>query len=1016
VRISGAVARTEVEEVFENQTDQVLEGIYRFPMPPDAQIERLALEVDGKIEEGAFVDRDRAAGIWRGAIVNAAPQAKRPLDDIVWVPGPWRDPALLEWQRGGRFELRIFPIPKRGSRRVIIAYTEVVKPHGNTRRYTYPLAYDPGGTIRVGRFDIDVEVRGNDSRFGVRPSGYALDRKSSPDATGLKMTTEGFVPSGDLLLEYALPNAGSELTTFAYHEASGRLAAAPTASQAAKPTPAEAEDGSPYVAFALRPKLPRTERETHRALAIVVDASRSMLGESYRRASELATRLARELDEGDRMTVLACDVECRTLPGGMLTPGTASALAVRRFLDGITPEGGSDLVGAVRRSLDELGRAETRREGRALRVVYVGDGAPTVGEVRAGTVERAVARSVGKVPASVTAVAVGLESDASTLAALSRGGGGVVLPYAPGRSASETTYAVLAATYGQALTNVEVTLPEGLRAVAPRRVDAIPAGGEALVLARMDNLELTGDVVLRGRLGGEPFEQRYPMKVVADDSRGNAFVPRLYAAARITDLEREGTADAKQTAIALSSRFNVASRYTSLLVLESQAMFKAFGLDNTRFSPEWSGEDETKGESADKKAKDSNAYDDEGSDSFGDDLGSASGVGGLGLGAGGGGRSRALDAEESPREAPKAKKAQSAPSRSDGLRGPSGASTPAPAAPAPTTVLEPFDPPRPLEPPMLPVEPRRRMIPMRRTFERSGEVFLDRFVPGNASSSAIATAELDFERNQNRRESVKKLFALLLRTGNMDRASLVSSRWSDKEPLDPEAITARADVLAASGDRTQAIRVLGSVVDVRPGDVAAQKRLARLHRWAGEAELACRYSVAIAEFRASDAALLGDAVRCSRATGDAALADELLANADAKTRGAAETLLERPELDESTLRGDLKLEATWSGGMDIDLALVHPEGHRVSWLGAPTRGAITARNVTSTTAEGLALNNAQAGEYVVEVVRAQGGGRAIGEVVVTAAGTSRRIPFVLDGTRASVAIAKISVRQVLVPL
>ena len=50
---------------------------------------------------------------------------------------------------------------------------------------------------------------------------------------------------------------------------------------------------------------------------------------------------------------------------------------------------------------------------------------------------------------------------------------------------------------------------------------------------------------------------------------------------------------------------------------------------------------------------------------------------------------------------------------------------------------------------------------------------------------------------------------------------------------DPEAITARADVLSASGDRAGAIRVLGSVIDVRPGDIAAQKRLARLERWRG---------------------------------------------------------------------------------------------------------------------------------------------------------------------------------------
>ena len=78
VRIAGAMARTEIDEVFENATDDVLEGIFRFPIPADAKIERLALEVDGKMQEGAFVDRDRAASIWRGAIVHAAPKRCRP--------------------------------------------------------------------------------------------------------------------------------------------------------------------------------------------------------------------------------------------------------------------------------------------------------------------------------------------------------------------------------------------------------------------------------------------------------------------------------------------------------------------------------------------------------------------------------------------------------------------------------------------------------------------------------------------------------------------------------------------------------------------------------------------------------------------------------------------------------------------------------------------------------------------------------------------------------------------------
>ncbi len=172
VRIVGSVARTEVEEVFRNDTDQTLEGIYRFPLPPEAQVEDLALDVDGRMESGAFVERERAAAIWRGAIRNATAPAQRVREEFVWVPGPWHDPALLEWQRGGRFELRVFPIPARGARRVRIAYTQTVAASSGVRRYTYPLAHDPAGSTRVEQFDVDVQVLGNDPTRPVRATGY----------------------------------------------------------------------------------------------------------------------------------------------------------------------------------------------------------------------------------------------------------------------------------------------------------------------------------------------------------------------------------------------------------------------------------------------------------------------------------------------------------------------------------------------------------------------------------------------------------------------------------------------------------------------------------------------------------------------------------------------------------------------------------------------------------------------------------------------------------------------------
>jgi hypothetical protein len=271
-------------------------------------------------------------------------------------------------------------------------------------------------------------------------------------------------------------------------------------------------------------------------------------------------------------------------------------------------------------------------------------------------------------------------------------------------------------------------------------------------------------------------------------------------------------------------------------------------------------------------------------------------------------------------------------------------------------------------------------------------------------------------RDDSRRASLKKAFALSSAAGDLSRAARLAERWLEKEPLDPEAITALADVEARRGRRDAAIRMLGSVLDVRPGDTASHKRLARLERWAGHLDLACRHSIAIAEGKSSDLALVADAVRCARATGMPEVAEALLAAAPASDRSNIEQRAEKPATDDSLLSGDLKIEASWSGGSDIDLSLLDTEGHRVSWLGAGTRSVISARDAVSTSREGLALRGATPGEYVVELTRGSGAGPASGELVITIAGSTRRVPFSFDGDNKAVALLRISMQPRLVPL
>ncbi|WP_437712500.1 VIT domain-containing protein [Sorangium sp. So ce448] len=1072
VRIVDVVARTEIDETFANDTDEELEGIFRFPLPPGAQIERLALEVDGKLIEGAFVDRDRGAAIWRGVLQNAAPKAPKPREEIIWVPGPWRDPALLEWQRGGRFELRIFPIPKRGSRRVVLTYTQLVEQAGGVRRFTYPLAHDQSGTTNIGDFSLDVQVLGHDREFGVATRGYELAAAPADGAADRRtLEARGFTPAGDLTVEYAPPDRDRPVTAWAYRMPPAPAPATPPATSQARrgaagtskrdgaeheaslaAAQAIASDTSPYVAIAIRPRLPRWQESTSRRHAIVVDSSRSMVGERFARATRLASSLVREMDRRDEVVVLACDTLCRSLgdagQGGAarpMAPGAASAGEVERFLGGIEPDGGSDLAAAMIAARAAAGPLD----GKELRIIYLGDGTPSVGPTRPAHIEAAVR---GAVPAdgaaAVVAVALGSDADTTSLRALARGGGGVMVPYVPGQKVASAAQSVLGAAYGLALRDPEIELPPGLTQVTPARLDPIRAGGEALVVARMSSgADVNGAIRLRGRVSGERFEQTYPVNIVATTGAGNAFVPRLYAAAKIAELEETGGDAQKPAVIELSRRFSVASRFTSLLVLESEAMFKAFGLDRDGITSAFTGEEQAERVSASAEGEEPGNPADESAEEKGDALGAGLGLSGSGRGGGGSGWPDAAPAAKAEsRTSAGARPASPAKRRSQELDPLSGSFDDMPApppAPAPTAAA-------PAEPkPALPQDERarrsrddlfaaeewsrprpRRMIPMRRVFDR--KVSFDAtntLAPESAAKTAAAEAALAAAPDS--RDRTAGLYALYATTGRLGEAQELTARWSGRDALDPDALIARADLAARQGQRDRAARILGGLADVRPGDRATQARLAELWDAAGRPAFACQHRVALADLAPADAKLVAAAIRCAGEGGMSELASQLRLDATSALRAEIDRRLAQPDAAPAAdLPGDVRLSAEWTGGADLDLSLIDAQGRRVSWMGAtvPSVG-VRSRDATSTRSESLALRSLAKGSYVVEIARAsaeEGAGAASpgarapgpvrGELTLRLAGETRKVPFTLDGARLELGTVRVFFTSRLVPV
>jgi hypothetical protein len=306
------------------------------------------------------------------------------------------------------------------------------------------------------------------------------------------------------------------------------------------------------------------------------------------------------------------------------------------------------------------------------------------------------------------------------------------------------------------------------------------------------------------------------------------------------------------------------------------------------------------------------------------------------------------------------------------------------------------------------------MVPMRKIWERTGSISTD------LNLSALDPAEMQkrkrqWDNNPLDRQALKRLYAGYLLVSDLERASELAEQWSAKDPLDPDALTARADVAAQRGDRALSLRILGSVIDVRPGDHAALFRLARAFKWSGDAASACRYSIAEAQRHGTDAAALGRALACSRDTAQSYLATVLAASAGEEVRRRAER---SPVAPSQGLDGDFRVEGSWNHATDLDLVIVHPDGYRVSWLGAPTQSVISALDVQSTQREGLALRGAAPGTYAIEVVRAsdEAGGSTSGEVEIRIGDQRRRVPFTLHGTRTRIASVKVNMRSRLVPL
>ncbi len=975
-RVAGTFARTEIEEVFANDSDDVLEGVYRFRLPRGATIERLALDVcipqagapneeckDAQLIEGEFIDKAKAAKIWKGVIWNATAQKPPRKDDIVWVPGPWRDPALLDWSEDGVFTLKIFPIPKKGSRRLIIAYTERLPEVRGQREYRYPLPDGVASSAKLGDFTVDVQISGHDRSKGAKAENYKMNLTSAgEDAERLAFAARAFNPEGDIVVKYTIPDEKATVRAYGFED----------------------ESGVKYVALALKPDVPAFAEAKPRDVVLVVDSGRAMTGTRFEEARALTREIARGLDKRDRVDVVTCDLWCKSRKGGWLVPGAQAAADIDATLAAITPDGASDLEAALRQS------AGTKQEGRERVVVLVSSGVGSFGASRGARLGSLLSE---REDVHVIVAPVGATAAARQLGDLSNAATGVITRAEP--DARIGADHVLRALAGRSLRHPKLTLPEGLSGESPGRFPTMLAGDEMFVVAKADRARIEGMVTLRGSVGGEPYERVVPIQVSTVKGAANAFVPRLFASARADELWTSQRPDDKIELIGLSQKWHVPTPHTSLLVLESEAMFKAFGIARSDHGIAWTGEQSA----VQATAMDPQAQD--GLESEGDDLASASAggradtdgpmgmLGGLGDSAAEG-KATAGPARPAP-AAPPAARARSAFGRDEEVT--------APAKSAKSTADS--APPRDSR--------GRPMVQMRRTWVRSARILAPDGSP--VSPSALADARRALQEKPDAPARNAKLARLLVAAGasyDTELDALIAG-WQRKDPADADLLDIRADRMAASGNREEALRIRSGVWSSTSTDEAARVLLVdNLAAAAASAEDTCRFQTVSALLQPARKDRVAQALACAPGDARAELRTAF------ESQGAGLGML--PSVKDAALRGDFLAKASWLAPVDVDLVLVGPDGRRYD-LTSRVKG-VSVRDARLKGAEQLAVSARGQGSYSLRVVRGDDSTVPVdGRIELKAlGGGTRTMPFALAGREAEVARIAVSLKPVFTPV
>ncbi len=552
VYIEDGIARTTIDQTFFNHNPWNTEGTFYFPLPRDASVSRLAMYVNGHLNEGGMVSRERGQEIYTEILYQR------------------RDPALLEMMEGNMFKMRIFPLEGRQEKRIFLSYTQNLSELYGTSKYWFPMDH----TNDIAK-KLSIRVR-------IKDGARDFDPKSSTH--DLKMTTI----DSDLVMEYSADNLKPDqdflLNLIAKEKEKSTLKSnGEFEGETADVDIAVSKKGDQQYIFAkLRPNLSGEHQPEPRQWIVLNDVSGSRSNIDIQTQNYIFKRLIKEADDEDSVFLIDLNTKARkisTEPVNVLSPEAKQLTEHRatRLIGATNMEAG---LKSARETIKKFGLNNPH-------VVYLGDGVATDGQKGINDLTRILP---GK--AKFVGIGVGKKVDSLFLQEASNQNGGLFATINPNEDIDWRVFDLLAALNTPRLTKIRVELLD--KAGKPIGCIAYPsnkviAAGETLTVTAICDKELPAQIRFTGALNKRPFLKTAN---VGDAKQDADYLPRLWAKRHIDELLKSDMSS-KEEIVSLSKEFYVVTPYTSLIVLEDDAMYEQYNVQRGR-TDHWASYDAPK--------------------------------------------------------------------------------------------------------------------------------------------------------------------------------------------------------------------------------------------------------------------------------------------------------------------------------------------------------------------------------------------------------------------------------------